>query len=159
MTKLRAPLSFDQAITRIAGVLGWDFAASLVGRSPRAVRAWSDPDADASPCIEHALLLDLAYRAAGGEGSPIFEVYAAKLDLDAQSASAARCLPSLTANAARENGEAIAALALASQPGAPIGIRAAAKREVEEGIQALGQALLALNVPADGPADTGGAGS
>lgn len=147
MTKLRPPLSFDQAITRIAGVLGWEGAAALVGRSARAVRAWSDPDADASPSIEQALILDLAYRAAGGEGSPLFEVYAAKLDLDAQSAAASRALPELTAAAARESGEAIGALALASQPGAPLGVRALAQREVEQGIQALGQALIALNMP------------
>jgi len=147
MTKLRPPLSFDQAITRIAGVLGWEGAAALVGRSARAVRAWSDPDADASPCIEHALILDLAYRAAGGEGSPLFEVYAARLDLEASRATASRALPDLTAAAARESGEAIGALTLASQPGAPLAVRAAAQREVEQGIQALGQALNALNMP------------
>ena len=156
MTKLRAPLSFDQAVTRIAGLLGWETCGALVGRSARAVRAWSDPDADAAPSIEQALVLDLAYRAAGGGGSPIFEVYAAKLDLDAQAATASRALPDLAATAAKESGEALAALTLASQPGAPLAVRAAAKREVEEGLQALGQALLALNVPAEA---TAGAGS
>lgn len=153
MTKLRPPLSFEQAVTRIAGLLGWETCAGLVGRSTRAIRAWSDPDAEASPSIEQALILDTAYRHAGGEGSPIFEVYAAKLDLDAQSTSGSRCLPQLTASAARENGEALAALTLASQPCAPLAVRAAAKREVEQGIQALGQALLALNVPTE--ANTG----
>jgi hypothetical protein len=155
MTKLRPPLSFDQAVTRIAGLLGWEACGALVGRSARAVRAWSDPDADAAPSIEQALILDVAYRAAGGEGAPIFEVYAAKLDLDAQAATASRALPDLAATAAKENGEALAALTLASQPGAPLAVRAVAKREVEEGIKALGQALLALNVPTEASAGAG----
>ncbi|MEI6419543.1 MAG: hypothetical protein WCO82_10770, partial [Sphingomonadales bacterium] len=90
MTKLRPPLSFDQAVTRVAGLIGWDECAALVGRSARAVRAWSDPDAEASPSIEQALVLDLAYRAMGGEGAPIFEVYAARLDSEAQAASSSR---------------------------------------------------------------------
>ena len=43
MTKLRCPSSFADAVTRVAGRLGWDGAAQAVGKAERTVR---DADID-----------------------------------------------------------------------------------------------------------------
>ena len=43
MTKERAPLTFAQAVTRVAGLLGWEEAARVVERSERTLRLWSEP--------------------------------------------------------------------------------------------------------------------
>lgn len=147
MTKLRAPLSFEQAVTRIAGLLGWETMAEITGRSTRAVRNWSDPDIESSPSIEHAFALDCAWRAAGGEGAPLADAYAAKLDIAAQASQCATALPRLAAVAAKETGEALAAMIAAAQPGASIAAKAIARREGREAIAALTQAEAALGLP------------
>jgi hypothetical protein len=70
MTKRRDPLTFHRALTVIAGRIGWDKCAMIVGRSERLVRMWSDPDADSEISIIDALRLDKAFLAAGGDHAP-----------------------------------------------------------------------------------------
>lgn len=118
MTKPRVPISFGQAIARIAGVIGWDEAGLLCGRAGRTARLWSETDKTASPTLEQAIALDSAYLAAGGLGAPILECYALKVDV--QLADSLACRIALTEDIgtlARESGEAISFALLAARPG------------------------------------------
>jgi hypothetical protein len=143
MTKLRAPLSIDAALARIAGHLpgGWDDMAKAAGRQAHTIRAWGDPekpDAIPLPC---AIALDVAFRSAGGHGAPLFDAYEALLDqaLSDQFADQHE-LAHVTANAIKEVGQAESALIIAALPGATDEQIAAAEREAEEGLAALNTA-------------------
>lgn len=137
MTKLRPPVSFYDAVTRIAGRIGWAGCSNATGRAERTVRNWSDPDTGATPSIEDAFRLDAAYRASGGGDAPIMAVYALMLDREASELADANQIASATATAAKEGGEAMAALVVASQPGASERDRMVALKETEEAIGAL----------------------
>src|SRR4051812_14366931 len=154
MTKLRAPVSFERALIRIADVLGWPKVAEIAGKDERTVRNWSDPDTTATVTLDVALRLDVAFRAAGGEGAPLFQVYALRLEADTRGACAdSRRLAELTAKAAAEGGEAIAALVVAAQPGATLQQRARAEMEAEEAIQALTESLAQVRAGGRGAGD------
>ena len=122
MTKLRAPLTFADATTRVAGVIGWDTMARMSGRAERTVRAWSEPDSTASPQIDQALAFDAAYRKAGGDGAPFLDAYAFQLDIAIERQDAcARALLGELAIAAKESGEAFAAaIAVTSSNASPL---------------------------------------
>ncbi len=110
MTKLRTPLTFADALTRIVGTIGYAPAATLVGRSERCIYDWADPDSTAKPTLDQALALDAAYRAAGGDGAPILEAYSHQLDVQIAALTADRReLLEEAADAVRECGEAVAA--------------------------------------------------
>lgn len=154
MTKARPPLSVENALWTILGLIGADRAAHVISRNADYVRSLSDPDNRYALSVEHAIQLDLAYLEAGGEGAPIFENYGLKLD--AARAERFACqfqLASATATAIREGGEACAALVLATLPNATDADRAAALRELEEAVAAmtrcapLVEALLAREKP------------
>ena len=147
MTKLRPPVSFEQAITRIAGALGWPEVARIVNRGERAVRDWSDPDSQAAPTIDQAFALDLAFVAAGGGETPFHAVYALRLDLEASASNGIDRLRADVAAAAKEVGEAISALVLACDSNATPADRARAMQEGQEGLEALTRAMADLNVP------------
>jgi hypothetical protein len=147
MTKLRAPLTIDTALARIAGHLpqGWPQMGKITGYQERTVRKWGDTDADGEIPTKAAIALDLAYVDHGGQGLPIYEYYSAAID----AAGAARfaqtiALGALLPDLIHECAEAEVAIALASQPGAPAGARAKALHEVEEAILKLSAARLAL---------------
>lgn len=146
MTKARIPVTFPNAITRIAGLITFEDAAQIVGRSDRCVRDWSDPLSSALPALDQALALDAAYRAAGGEGAPIAETYAAMLD--AQLAAETACCAALTediARAASEFGDAVAAgLAVTGEGCGTITIRVA-MQEAEQAHSATGAMLRRLH--------------
>lgn len=144
MTKVRQPLTFAHAVTRIAGRIGWDGCADACGKSERAVRAWSDPELDRQPCLDDALALDAAYVAAGGGEAPLLSVYAARLDRSTTPPADSAELARATASVAKEAGEAVAALVAASQPGAPSRDRAIAEREVADAVDALNDAQRKL---------------
>lgn len=143
MTKLRAPLSIDAALARIAGHLpgGWDDMATAAGRQAHTIRAWGDPaKADAIP-LPCAIALDVAYRKAGGHGAPLFDAYEALLDIALAEQFADQIeLAHVTAHAIREVGQASHALVIAGLPGATDEDIARAERETEEGLAALNTA-------------------
>ncbi len=149
MTKRRGPLSYDSALARIAGVIGWPAMATATDRAERTVRNWGDPDAKESCPIECAELLDLAFQAAGGEGAPMFETYGRRLDVARSERFAdERQLSIFTSTVAKEAGEAVAALITASLPGACDRDRSAAAQQVEELLIATNSTLpLLLNKP------------
>lgn len=148
MTKLRDALTFEDAIIKIVALIGWNGAAAAVGKSERLVRAWSDPDDDRSITIEHALRLDAAFAARGGEGAPFLSAYAYQLELTGFGSTSSDALVAVTARAAKECGEAIGALLEASRPGAPRQARDVALRESGEAIDILEEARRAVGAPA-----------
>lgn len=160
MTKRRPPLSIDAALARIAGQLecGWDDIASVTGRSTTLVRAWGDPDRREKIPVDDAIMLDLAYRAAGGEGAPIFEMFAHQLQIEGGTWFADEvALGRYAAEVILECGQAGSAVVLSAQPGATAAQRREALREVEEAIGVLTRARLMLGLPAPFP-DSGEAG-
>lgn len=79
MTKLRPPNSVADAVTRIMGVLLIDSVPRAVKRSDAHIRAWSDPDREACPSVEQAVVMDSLYVAGTGLEPPILTVYQAQL--------------------------------------------------------------------------------
>ncbi|MDP8995108.1 MAG: hypothetical protein M3N07_09045, partial [Pseudomonadota bacterium] len=97
MTKRRAPLTFERALTSVAALIGWPRCAEIVGKHENTVRNWSDPDTSAGITLEAALSLDVEYRKAGGDGAPMLQCYATRLEADTLAACAdtveiARCV-------------------------------------------------------------------
>lgn len=146
MTKARAPISFDNALTRIAALLGWPAMAAAVDRKERTVRNWSDPDTGETCPVDCALKLDLLFQAGGGEGAPMFETYSLLLETGhAEQFGCQRELAKKLHVAIKEGAEAHSAILSVTLPGADAADRANAKREVEEGIAALKATLPLLN--------------
>lgn len=145
MTKRRAALTFENALTKVAGLLGWDEVARICGQAPRTVRNWSEPDTTASITLQACLDLDVAWHAAGGDGAPFLDCYATRLQVESYQAVPGReALIASAARAAKESGEAVSATLIAAHPGArPIDF-AIAEQEIEETILALHGQLAAL---------------
>lgn len=147
MTKPRAPLSVEQALARIGGQLdgGFEAMGALTGRSASMVRAWGDPDRREYIPLDCAIVLDLAFVAAGGDGAPLHEAYTHQLEQAALLQWAAgRELARHAAQVIKECGEAGSALVLATQPGACPRIKAQAATEVAEALDTLKRALPLL---------------
>ncbi|MGB7407177.1 MAG: hypothetical protein WA908_01610 [Pontixanthobacter sp.] len=148
MTKRRAPLSIDAALTTVAGQMPGGFAelAGSLDKSESLVRKWADPDTREEISFSAAIAADLIYRAEGGEGAPMFECYAHQLD----QAGAMRfadeiALGEHVQTVIRESAEANAAIVAASQAGSSHTTRAEARREVEESMEAHRRALQLLD--------------
>lgn len=140
MTKPRLPLTVEHALQRIAVQLpgGVEAMAEAVGCQPGTIRAWMDPDRPEQAPFDSAIALDLAFQAEGGEGAPLFEVYAATFQMaGARRFADRRRLLDFTQSIALEAGEAVAALVAASRDGATEQDRQLVEREVDEAIQKL----------------------
>ncbi|WP_129792595.1 hypothetical protein [Sphingosinicella sp. CPCC 101087] len=166
MTKRRAPLTFHLALTQIAALIGWDNAAAIVGKREGTVRNWSDPDTSAAITLDDALALDVAYQEAGGDGAPFWQCYSTRLEADtARALFSTDAILEAGATAAKESGDAIAAVMQAARPGACDGTKAIAIRELEESIAAQTNTLAKLragrssDVRADPAGVAGRAGS
>lgn len=146
MTKLRPPLSTEQALDRITGVLDKEHAAKLIGKKARTLRDYRDPDHASRISLDDALILDRAYHQAGGEGFPLVQSYLFRLE--AEAAAPGHCPDALaraTQSAAIEVGEAVAALVGATRLGATPADRALARREAEQAMTALSHTLPMLD--------------
>lgn len=137
MTKHRAPLSFDDALSRIAGqVGGFEKMGNRVGRQSRTVRNWGDPDTTEHCPVDCALELDLMFMEHGGTGAPMYEAYAHQLELAELTRHADRHeLSRLTSLFAKEGGEAVGALIRASMPDASPADRRAAEVELAQALE------------------------
>jgi len=145
MTKRRLPLTFENALTKVAGHIGWPAVAEITGQAERTVRNWSDPDTTQSITLEAALKLDIAFHAAGGEGAPFLTCYATRRELECLAAVPGReALLTSIATTSKETGEAVHASLLAAHPAAERSDFSIAKREIEESIEALRNQLAAL---------------
>jgi hypothetical protein len=154
VTKQRTPLSVEQALQRIAGQLpgGVDQMAAVSHRQPGTVRAWMDPDRPEQIALECAIELDLAYQAEGGSGAPLFEAYAAKLDLAEAGRFAERHrLLDYAHGVVKEGGEAHAALIAFARPGATEHDRRHALKEASEAYEKLRDILPLLAGQAQPP--------
>jgi len=148
VTKLRAPLSIEQALQRIAGQLagGVHTMAEFAGRQPGTIRAWMDPDRPEQVTLDAAIELDLAYQAEGGKGAPLFEAYATRLQLaEAARFSDRHRLLDHAHGVAKEGGEAIAAIIAAARPDATDADRREAHREVAEAFEKFRDVLPILS--------------
>lgn len=155
MTKARAPLTFDNALVKIAALLGWEAMAKVVEKKERTVRNWSDPDTGEQCPIGDAHKLDLAYQVAGGEGAPMFETYALLLEVSRAERFADQAeLGRRLRIAIKEGAEAHTAILELALPGADDSSRPRTRREVEEAIAALTATLplLADDAGSDGTA-------
>ncbi|HEX8300396.1 hypothetical protein [Sphingomonas sp.] len=140
MTLARDPLTFPEAVTRIAEHLGYAAAARAVGKSERLIRKWAHPASRAYPTLSQSLWLDTAFMGAGGDGAPLLETYARLFDLEAGTTMASHLsLASAVAVAAREHGEAIDHAIRASLP-------TATERDVQRAIGSTEEACSAMAV-------------
>lgn len=145
MTKLRAPISFEDGITRIAGHLGWAAAAAVIDQKERTLRAYSDPDDPRQIALRDALRLDQAYQRAGGDDAPLLDAFALQLDVAMRESNRCRAeLSRRTARLAVEGGQAVSALIVATDPNATDADRALAAREVRENMDAARDVLPLL---------------
>ncbi|KPH62314.1 hypothetical protein [Novosphingobium sp. ST904] len=143
MTKLREPLTYQRTLTQIAAVIGWDRCAAICGVSERSVRNWSDPDCETEIRLIDAERLDHAFMERGGDHAPFHRLHALRLDLAARD-TPDHCLVSVAGKAAKETGEAVAALITASGSGDPRA-RRRARKEVHEAIDSLTDGLASLD--------------
>ena len=133
MTLMRAPGSIEQALDRIAGVIGWAAMGEIVGRAEATVRNWANPTTDESVQLPQAVKLDLAWQRAGQVGAPLLHAYMALADQPREAEFGCQLeLTRGTAVFARENGEAEEALLLATLPGAGPAEFVAAERHVRD---------------------------
>ncbi|RVU03909.1 hypothetical protein EOE18_13700 [Novosphingobium umbonatum] len=145
MTMRREPLTYENTMLVVAELLGWDTVAGLCGVSLRSARYWSEPECQKQIRMIDAERLDRAYVEAGGSYRPFHRLMTMRLDIAEMAINAtAMDLTTATAVAAKEAGEAISALILATQSGAPATIRTA-KREAEEAITALQASVAAMD--------------
>lgn len=140
MTLARDPLTFPEAVTRIAEHLGYDVAGRAVGKSASLIRKWGRPGARAYPTLFQSLWLDTAYMGAGGDAAPLLETYARLFDIEAGTTIACNLsLATAVAVASREHGEAIDHAIRASLPGAT-------ERDVQRAIGSTEEASSAMAV-------------
>jgi hypothetical protein len=148
VTKLRAPLSIEQALQRIAGQLtgGVDEMARVAQRQPGTIRNWMDPDRAEQVSLDASIELDLAFQAEGGKGAPLFEAYAFRLQLAEASRFGNRHrLLDHAHGVVKEGGEAFAAIIAAARPGATAADLDTAYRETAEAFEQLRDILPLLS--------------
>lgn len=138
MTKIREPMSFAAAVNTVAGLVGWEHLAEILGRSERLIRYWSDDDHRARPSLEQAVELDRAYLAAGGTHAPMLEAFASQLQIDAvMTPPCTDALATGIAEATRETAEAISNSIGLLHRGSTLPQKREAMREINEGIDAM----------------------
>jgi DNA-binding transcriptional regulator YdaS (Cro superfamily) len=80
LTKIRQPLTFENALTKVAGHIGWARVAEITKKAENTVRNWSDQDTTASITLDAALLLDEEFHKTGGDGTPFLHTYAVRME-------------------------------------------------------------------------------
>ncbi|GAB7553145.1 hypothetical protein NRB_26510 [Novosphingobium sp. 11B] len=144
MTKIREPLTYEATLTKIAAQIGWDRCAAICGvTSERTVRYWSDPDCEKEIRLIDAERLDRAFMERGGDHAPFHRLHALRLDI-ANREGPDHCLAAVAGKAAKETGEAVAALITASSSPDPR-TRRRARQEVHEAIESLTDGLATLD--------------
>ena len=149
MTKLREPLTYQRTLTIVAARIGWDRCAAICGvRSEQAVRNWSDPDCETEIRMIDAERLDRAYMDHGGDHAPFHRLHALRLDIAGREAPD-HCLTALAGKAAKESGEASAAM-LEASGSSDKGVHRRALQEIHESIDAMKTGLAALEASRKG---------
>jgi hypothetical protein len=143
MTKLREPLTYEHTLTNVAAAIGWDRVGAILGVSERMARYLSDHDCETKIRMIDAERLDRAFLDRGGDHAPFHRLHALRLDIASREAPD-RDLVALSGKAAKEAGEAIAALIDA---GVSADRRALtrARTEIHEAIDSLTDGLAGLD--------------
>jgi hypothetical protein len=147
MTKVRPPLTINNALDRIAGQVdgGWATMATAIGKRERTVRNYGDPDTPEEISARDSIALDILFQQHGGEGAPIFQTYALQLELDRADAFATQAEIARRVQASiKEGAEAAQAAIACTLPGASQADFVSAIREHEEAISANTDTLAAL---------------
>lgn len=144
MTKRREPLTYQRTLTAVAALIGWDRCAAVVGKGERAVRNWSDPECETEIRMIDAERLDRAYLEYGGDHAPFHRLFALRLEIAEREAGQVASLSRIAAQSARETGEAVSALIVASSSSTPRDLRAA-EQEIAEAIDVLTDGLATIN--------------
>lgn len=146
MTKVRPPLTIENALLKVLGLIGIEKAAEVTERSQDYLRSVSDHDSRYRLSVDDGIKLDLAYHAAGGDGYPIHEAYTLLLGVAVTVALAdAASFHRQTLAVLKEGGEAHVALVAANAPNATRADTLIAIKECEEGLTALTRALSILS--------------
>ncbi|WP_408586560.1 hypothetical protein [Novosphingobium sp.] len=143
MTKRREPLSYQRTLTKVAALIGWDRVAHTCGVKERAARNWSEMETESEIRMIDAERLDRAALEHGAPFAPFFHLFGERLGI-AANAEAAPSMARAAACAAKESGEAVAALIDAVGSTDPA-VRRRARAEAEEAIEALRHALAAID--------------
>ncbi|WP_230772058.1 hypothetical protein [Sphingomonas sp. Leaf4] len=136
MTKVRHPLSVEQAVSDTIDAIGMAEAMAATGRARSYLGDVSDQDKRLLLTCRDAIALDAAHERLIG-GRPIHDMMT--LMLDAKSSAGQSCNQQLfeaTIEAMRESSEAHTALLEASQVGATPAKRRAAMRELVQAFSA-----------------------
>jgi hypothetical protein len=150
VTKVRAPLSIDGALSRIAGQLpgAWAEMAKLVGRHESTVRRWGDHDASEQIPLPAAIILDIAYQRAGGVDRPLFDTYALQVGLAEEHVFPTQFELTRRVQALiKEDSEAEQAVLLASLPTATEADRTEAVRQLEDVARVVTNTIALLTSP------------
>ncbi|MEZ0495162.1 hypothetical protein [Sphingomonas sp. IW22] len=137
MTKLRPPLSFEQALREIRDAIGEAEVRAIIGRSMSRLTDYLDPDAEGYIRLDHAFALERRYCQLGHPGAPLQESWAGQLGLLAPAAPTIPQLLGQIAETVLEMGEATAASIAAACPNATPAARDHAIREIDEAIAEL----------------------
>ncbi|PTR08900.1 MULTISPECIES: hypothetical protein [unclassified Novosphingobium] len=151
MTKLREPLTYQHTLTQVAAVIGWDRCGAVCGVSGRAVRHWSDHDCETEIRMIDAERLDRAFMDHGGTYAPFHRLLSLRLEI-ASHAPGDVSLAEIAAEAAKESGEAVAALIDAALHPSDPAARRRARKEGEEALAAITDGLAALDRQQQGDA-------
>jgi hypothetical protein len=81
MTKRREPFTYQDTLTTVAALLGWDRCGAVCGVSGRAVRYWSDHDCETEIRMIDAERLDRAYLEHGGTHAPFHRMFSLRLEI------------------------------------------------------------------------------
>jgi hypothetical protein len=143
MTKRREPFTYQDTLTTVAALLGWDRCGAICGVTGRSVRYWSDHDCETEIRMIDAERLDRAYLEHGGTHAPFHRMFSLRLDIAAHASPDAN-LARAASVTAKEAGEAVCALIEASQSPSPHACRAA-RREAQEAMDAIADGIAALD--------------
>jgi hypothetical protein len=132
VTKLRAPMSVEEALDRVLGKLTFSRAAEVTSRQASYLRKLSDPDCREQLTVKDLILLDVEHIAIDGT-APIFETVGQILkSVHGYVFSDEAELRLLAVGLMRENTQAEVALIEATAPGAPAAAWDRAEREVAD---------------------------
>lgn len=170
MTKVRKPLTFEEAVTKALATLGRDEAEKVTGKTYHIMIRWSDPDADGYRIPLHlAMALDVACARAGG-GTPFKEAYRAQLAALLGSTYTGDTVHPMArlVEVTEELGDAAATIRAAACPTGPGGSRFTERevsaglaqiRELRDAVDALERDLLAQLKAHDAPVVAGSFGN
>lgn len=148
MTKRRDPLTYQHTLEKVANAIGWERAGAICGVTARSVRNWSDHDCEQEIRMIDAERLDQAFLDQGGTYRPFYRLMSLRADIAGRHTEASD-LTDHAAKAAKESGEAIAAIIAASGKLHDPAARRQALSEVQQAIDVLTDSAALLGGGSD----------